>query len=132
MFRLGTVIVVILAMTQAGAAGQQPAEAPALPRGAVTVFHSVGLGKRVCRPKDQGSNYGLLMPSGQNPINITTGLVLDDAGHIITRLVNLDPEDKDQDLTIWTADGLHLKAKLVGVDCPTGFAVLEVDPGSRL
>src|SRR5262249_40969062 len=104
MFRLGTVIVVILAVAQAGGACQQPAEAPALPRGAVTVFHSVDLVKLIRRLKDQGSNYGLLMPSGQNPINITTGLVLDDAGHIITRLVNLDPEDKDQDLTIWTAD----------------------------
>jgi len=132
MFRLGSVIVVILAVAQAGAAGQHPAEAPALPRGAVTVFHSVDLVKLIRRLKEQGSNYGLLMPSGQNPINITTGLVLDDAGHIITRLVNLDPEDKDQDLTIWSAEGLQLKAKLVGVDCPTGFAILEVDPGSRL
>jgi S1-C subfamily serine protease len=78
---------------------------------------------------EQGVDVGLMMVPGRDPINITTGLVVDRAGHVITRLTNLDPEDKDQDITVRTGDGIQLKARLVGVDCPSGFAVLEVDTG---
>ena len=135
MLRLSSALVLILLGAQAGLAGQQPKEpvAQTLPRGAVTVFHSVDLVKLVQRlPKQERSSIGIMMPSGRNPISITTGLVLDQAGHMVTRLVNLDPEDMDQDLAVRTSDGLQFKAKLVGVDCPTGFAVLEVAQGSGL
>src|SRR5215471_1414539 len=135
MLRLSSALVLILLWAQAGLAGQQPKEpvAQTLPRGAVTVFHSVDLVKLVQRlPKQERSSIGIMMPSGRNPISITTGLVLDQAGHMVTRLVNLDPEDMDQDLAVRTSDGLQFKAKLVGVDCPTGFAVLEVAQGSGL
>src|SRR5215471_9340188 len=135
MLRLSSALVLILLWAQAGLAGQQPKEpvAQTLPRGAVTVFHSVDLVKLVQRlPKQERSSIGIMMPSGRNPISITTGLVLDQAGHMVTRLVNLDPEDMDQDLAVRTSDGLQFKAKLVGVDCPTGFAVLEVTPASGL
>jgi S1-C subfamily serine protease len=81
---------------------------------------------------EHGTNVGLIMPAGRNPINITTGLVMDQTGHVITRLINLDPEDKDQDITVRTGDGIQFKARLVGVDCPTGFAVLEVATEGRL
>lgn len=58
--------------------------------------------------------------------NITTGIIVDDQGHVVTRLTNLNPSDKDQKLTITTGDGSTLGAKLIGVDLATGFAVLEV------
>jgi S1-C subfamily serine protease len=134
MLRLSTALILILSAGQAGLAGQQPQEPAghALPRGAVTVFHSVDLLKLAHRLNQGHSSIGIMMPPGQNPINITTGLVLDQAGHIVTRLVNLDPEDMDQDLAVRTSDGLQFRAKLVGVDCPTGFAVLEVAAGSGL
>ena len=134
MLRLSSALVLILSGAQAGLAGQQAREpiAQTLPRGAVTVFHSVDLVKLQQRLKQERISIGIMMPAGRNPISITTGLVLDQAGHIVTRLVNLDPEDMDQDLAVRTSDGLQFKAKLVGVDCPTGFAVLEIAQGSGL
>jgi S1-C subfamily serine protease len=134
MLRLSSALILIISAAQAGLAGQQPRETAAqgLPRGAVTVFHSVDLVKLLHRLEQERGSIGIMMPPGQNPINITTGLVVDQAGHIVTRLVNLDPEDMDQDLAVRTSDGLQFKAKLVGVDCPTGFAVLEVATGSGL
>src|SRR5262249_27939418 len=117
----------------AGRQQQRDAASQALPRGAVTVFHSVDVDKLVHLLKqERGANIGVWMPPGRNPINITTGLVVDQSGHIITRLVNLDPEDKNQDLTIRTSDGVQVKARLDGVDRPTRFAVLAAAPSSGL
>ncbi len=58
--------------------------------------------------------------------NVATGLVVDNEGHVVTRLANLDIEDKDQVISIATGDGATQPARLIGVDCATGFAVLEV------
>jgi S1-C subfamily serine protease len=57
--------------------------------------------------------------------NITTGLVVDEAGHVVTRFSSLNSQDKNQKLTITTSDGASFEAKLVGIDFATGFAVLE-------
>jgi S1-C subfamily serine protease len=58
--------------------------------------------------------------------NIATGLIIDNAGHVVTRLANLDLKDRDQKISITTASGASMPARLIGVDCATGFAVLEV------
>jgi len=58
--------------------------------------------------------------------NVTTGLVIDDEGHVVTRLSNLDPQDSERQLTITTTAGTTFAAKLIGVDLATGFAVLDV------
>jgi serine protease DegS len=58
--------------------------------------------------------------------NVATGLIVDNAGHIVTRLANLDLQDKDQKISVTTSTGARMPARLIGVDCATGFAVLEV------
>jgi S1-C subfamily serine protease len=63
-------------------------------------------------------------------INLTAGVLVDKEGHVVTRLVNLDPTSREQDLKITTSTGKVLKATFVGLDQPTGLAVLSV-PGLR-
>ena len=58
--------------------------------------------------------------------NITTGIIVDDQGHVVTRLVNLDPLNKEHRLSVTTSDGRMVAARLIGVDFATGFAVLDV------
>ncbi|HWX41599.1 MAG TPA: PDZ domain-containing protein [Blastocatellia bacterium] len=95
---------------------------------AVTVIHKVDLNKLIERiQKQQGVRVGRIGTAMQDPLNITTGLVVDGDGHVLTRLVNLDPEDKNQDISIVTSDGTRLPAQVVGVDCASGFTVLKVN-----
>ena len=68
-------------------------------------------------------------PVGQNArtlINLTSGLLIDTDGHVVTRLLNLDPTAAQQDLKVTTSTGLVLNASFVGLDGPTGLAVLSV------
>jgi S1-C subfamily serine protease len=58
--------------------------------------------------------------------HFATGAVIDDKGHIVTRLWNLDPQDKQQDITVVISDGTTLPATFIGLDCASGFAILEV------
>jgi serine protease Do len=63
-------------------------------------------------------------------INLTAGVLVDKEGHVVTRLVNLDPTSREQDLKVTTSTGKVLEATFVGLDQPTGLAVLSV-PGLR-
>jgi S1-C subfamily serine protease len=95
---------------------------------AVTVIHKVDLNKLIERiQKQQGVRVGRIGTAIQDPLNITTGLVVDGDGHVLTRLVNLDPGDKNQDISIVTSDGARLPAQVIGVDCASGFTVLKVN-----
>jgi S1-C subfamily serine protease len=76
--------------------------------------------------EQQSVRVGVAGSAPRYMYNVTTGLVVDNQGHVVTRLSNLDLTDKDQKLTVSNDQGLMLDAKLVGVDLATGFAVLEV------
>jgi S1-C subfamily serine protease len=96
--------------------------------GVVSVIHNVDVLKLFDRLSKQGNvQVGIIGPARTSILNITTGLVIDNEGHVVTRLVNLDPRDNDQDISIAEADGRRHPARLIGVDCATGFAVLKVD-----
>ncbi|HEY6332533.1 MAG TPA: PDZ domain-containing protein [Blastocatellia bacterium] len=102
--------------------------APAPVPWAVTVVHRVNLQKLIDHlEKEPKVSVGIMGQIAEAPLNITTGLVIDTDGHVVTRLGNLDPHDKDQDITVTTRDGSSHRAILVGVDGATGFAVLQVD-----
>ncbi len=58
--------------------------------------------------------------------NITTGALIDENGYVVTRLVNVDPQDKEQSITVITNEGTSLPAQFIGLDCPSGFAILHV------
>jgi S1-C subfamily serine protease len=93
----------------------------------VSVIHKVDVNKLVKRwGKEANARVGVPGSMPEFIYNVTTGVVIDSDGHIITRLSNLDPEDKEQIITVVTNTGISLPAKFVGLDCPSGFAVLEV------
>jgi S1-C subfamily serine protease len=93
----------------------------------VSVIHKVDVNKLAKRwGKESNARVGI---SGSMPefiYNVATGVVLDNNGHVITRLANLDPEDKEPIITVVTNTGVSLPAKFIGLDCPSGFAVLEI------
>jgi S1-C subfamily serine protease len=94
----------------------------------VTVIHSLSTAKMLDRIRSQPNvQVGVIGTAPPNTLNVTTGLVVDNEGHVVTRLVALDPNDANPDLAVATSDGNRLPAKLVGVDCATGFAVIKVD-----
>ncbi|MBI3651240.1 MAG: PDZ domain-containing protein [Acidobacteria bacterium] len=93
----------------------------------VSVIHKVEVNKLLERMrKETRAQVGVPGSMPEFVYNVTTGVVIDDHGHIITRLANLDPEDKEQNISIVTNSGQSLPAKFIGLDCPSGFAVLEV------
>ena len=97
------------------------------PSWAVTVVHRIDLQKLISRlERDQNLRVGIIGGIA-DPVNISTGLVVDESGHVITRLGNVDPTDKNENISVVTRDGETHKATLVGVDLASGFAVLEVD-----
>jgi S1-C subfamily serine protease len=94
---------------------------------AVSVVHTIDVQKMVALMREQQSlRVGIAGSAPRYMYNVTTGLVVDDQGHIVTRLSNLDLADKDQKLSVSTSQGMTLEAKLIGVDLATGFAVLDV------
>ena len=76
--------------------------------------------------EQQQLRVGVAGTAPRHIYNITTGIVVDSQGHVVTRLANLDPQDKERKLTVTTSDGRTLAARLIGVDFATGFAVLDV------
>jgi S1-C subfamily serine protease len=93
----------------------------------VSVVHTVDFQKMIERMKRQG--YQRLAVPASPPAfvyNFATGMVIDDHGHVITRLVNLTPLDKEPIINVTSSDGAAHTAKLIGIDGATGFALLEV------
>jgi S1-C subfamily serine protease len=94
---------------------------------AVSVVHTIDVQKMVARIREQQSvRIGVAGSAPRYIYNVTTGLVVDDQGHVVTRLSNVDLTDKDQKVTVSTSQGTMWEAKFIGVDLATGFAVLEV------
>src|SRR5215470_13429285 len=120
--RISSVIISILAAgpTCFGQQPPQPAKPAIKTPWAVTVIHKVNLAKLIDRIQTQQRvRVGQIGSTMQDPLNITTGLVVDGDGHVLTRLVNLDPEDKNPDISVVTGDGTRLPATVVGGDCAT-------------
>jgi S1-C subfamily serine protease len=112
------------------AAAQEPSRAAATEQKVqwvLSVVHTVELNKVVNRLKrGYPGRVGVLPSAPQTILNVATAIAIDEQGHVVTRLAYVDPQDKDQKLSIITADGRTLSARLVGVDCATGFSVLDV------
>jgi serine protease Do len=127
MFKGFTKVSIAILLLSAAAFSQQPTPTakPAV-RGVVTVVHTVEVQKLLARLRQQ--HKGAVGVSGSAPqfiFNIATGLALDKEGHIITRLAYVSPQDKDQKISVTTIDGQTVEARVIGVDCPTGFTILE-------
>lgn len=119
----------ILALALSVAAQQRAATPQKEPApGFVSVIHAVETAKLVEQLRlQQNSRVGVPGSAPQVIFHVTTGLALDESGHVVTRLAYVDPKDKNQRLSIVTPAGDIFAARLVGVDFPSGFAVLEVE-----
>ena len=45
--------------------------------------------------------------------NLTAGIVIDNEGHVLTRLVNVNPNNPSPDIKVKTSDGRSLKAEVL-------------------
>lgn len=125
--KAGLIAAVVVTCTSTGWAQQHSSNSKSA-GWAVTVVHTVdiyGLLKRMTQ--NQNVRVGIIGAPLQNPVNVTTGLVIDGDGHILTRLNEVDPENTKEDISVVFSDGSSAKAKLIGIDGPTGFSVLKVD-----
>jgi len=129
MNRSTTAILILMFSSAAFAQAPQPPQSDAnvVVPWAVSVVHTIDVQKMVALMREQQSvRVGVAGSAPRYMYHVTTGLVVDDQGHIVTRLSNLNLADKDQKLSVSTSQGITLEAKLIGVDLATGFAVLDV------
>lgn len=130
MNRSAAVILILILATAALAQSPQPAR-PAAPTRtsvpwAVSVVHTIDVQKMVALMREQQLRVGVAGTAPRYIYNITTGIIVDGQNHVVTRLTNLDPQEKEHKLTVTTSEGTTFPAKLIGIDFATGFAVLEV------
>ena len=119
----------IILLSAFGANAQQPQQVFVVQgpnRSVLSVVHTLDLQKMLARMRKQENvRVGVAPSAPANVYNIATGLIVDNTGHIVTRLANLDLQDKNPNISITTSEGASMPARLIGVDCATGFAVLE-------
>lgn len=121
------IFVLVIASTAMSQTPQASTASPSSVPWAVSVVHTVDLQKMVVQMREkQKLRVGVAGTAPPYIYNVTTGLVVDGEGHVVTRLANLDPQAKEHKITVTTGEGATLAAKLIGVDMATGFAVLEV------
>ena len=129
--RVSSVVILTLLGVSASFAQQQAQQQIVVrsdaPVWVVSVVHAIDSNKMINRLRQQDNvRVGVPGSAPRKLFNITTGLVIDGEGHVVTRLTNLDPSDKDETILVTASNGARLRAQLVGMDCATGFAVLEV------
>ncbi|MEP7339234.1 MAG: PDZ domain-containing protein [Acidobacteriota bacterium] len=96
------------------------------PVGWVWVTQTVDLSKQFGSADDLFTLDGAPPPSLQRK-RVSLGLVLDDQGHIITRLIDVTPNNPPADLTVRILGSNPTKAKFIGMDTVTGFCVIKVE-----
>ena len=62
--------------------------------------------------------------------SVTLGLVIDDEGHIVTRLVGATPANPPVDVSVRAQGGRPTPAKFLGMDAVTGLCVLQAEGAS--
>ncbi|MBL8151468.1 MAG: PDZ domain-containing protein, partial [Blastocatellia bacterium] len=75
------------------------------------------------------AKHGIKLSGGTNnqPVNVTTGIIVDNKGHILTRLLNINPNSKSVgSILVSLPSGETRPADFVGVDGLTGFCLLSI------
>jgi S1-C subfamily serine protease len=94
----------------------------------VTVEHEVNLQELQRSLAQRGVKMSV---DSSKPVkNILTGVVIDRNGHVLTRLVNLNPEAGQSGIgtiKVVLSSGESRPARFIGIDGPTGFSLLEVE-----
>jgi S1-C subfamily serine protease len=69
------------------------------------------------------------LPGMRKP-SVTLGLVIDDEGHVVTRLADATPSNPPIDVSVRAPGGRPAPAKFLGLDAVTGLCVLKVEGAS--
>ena len=96
------------------------------PVGWVWVTQTVDLSKQFGSEDDLFTLDGAPPPSLQRK-RVSLGLVLDDEGHIVTRLIDVTPNNPPADLTVRVSGSTPTKAKFIGMDTVTGFCIIQAE-----
>lgn len=97
------------------------------PKGWVWVTQTVDIARR------GGSEQNLMTLDGE-PLpsmlrrRVTLGLVLDDEGHIATRLIDVSPQNPPTAVTVRSMETRSVKASFVGMDLVSGLCILKAEP----
>ncbi|MGQ9897049.1 MAG: PDZ domain-containing protein [Acidobacteriota bacterium] len=124
-------------LREAPASSRKPelrrSEAAGIGRWLVIVSHQVTMRDLTAIAEDMAavSLDGTCAPSDVVLTNVTTGIVVDDKGHVLTQLVNVPPNSSNPTIVVQTQDRQEFQAQFIGQDGATGLCVLNV-PGLRV
>ncbi len=96
------------------------------PRGWVWVSHTIDLAQQLGGEENIMTLDGEPLPSMQKR-RVTLGLVIDDEGHVVTRLVDVAPSHPPINVTVRAVDSKPITAKFLGMDTVTGLCVLKAE-----
>jgi len=96
------------------------------PKGWVWVSHTIDLAQQLGGEDNIMTLDGEPLPVMKKP-RVTLGLVLDNEGHVVTRLVDVTPGNPPINVTVRPQGGRPTAAKFLGMDTVTGLCVLKTD-----
>ena len=118
-----------------GAVTTPPVTAPEVPRpmlrqeepkGWVWVTQTVDITKQMGGEQNMMTLDGEPLPSMLRR-RVTLGLVLDNQGHIITRLIDVTPQNPPTAVSVRSASTRMVSARFVGMDLVSGLCILKVE-----
>jgi len=133
MFQRVLVISLWVVALAAAAVAQQVQRAGVIrneaPAGVVYVSQRIDLSQQL------GADEVIMTLDGEPPPrletrNVTLGVIIDDDGHILTRLTGVIPGNSVPEVTVMTPRGQSFLAKFIGMDAVTGLCVLKVEKAS--
>jgi S1-C subfamily serine protease len=95
-------------------------------RGWVWVSHTIDLAQQLGGEENIMTLDGEPLPSMQKR-RVTLGLVIDDEGHVVTRLVDVAPSNPPINVAVRALDSKPTTAKFLGMDTVTGLCVLKTE-----
>ena len=103
----------------------EPTAAP--PSGLLYVSQRIDLQQQLSADEAIYSLDGEPLPKLQT-ISVTLGLVIDNQGHIITRLANASPQTSSAQISVYTQQNARqINAKFIGMDSVTGLCLLQAE-----
>jgi S1-C subfamily serine protease len=99
-------------------------------KGWVWVSHTIDLAQELGGEDNIMTLDGAPLPVMQRK-RVTLGLVIDNEGHVVTRLVDVTPGNPPINVTVRASGGRPTAAKFLGIDTVTGLCVLKAE-GSTL
>ena len=95
-------------------------------RGWVWVSHTIDMAQQLGGEENIMTLDGEPLPSMQKR-RVTLGLVIDNEGHVVTRLVDVAPSNPPINVTVRAVDSKPITAKFLGMDTVTGLCVLKAE-----